>query len=85
MNHLCQISADLLPCKRAREIIALLMSVYENILISDYSEYPDSSDYLCMHMKFSSAVSCYTGIGRGWLCFSCRNLVAEASRDSGPK
>lgn len=76
MNQLSQISAVLPPCKRAREIIAMLMSVYEKILTSDYSEYPAISDYLCMHMKIYSAVSCYRGIGRDWLCFAGRNLVA---------
>lgn len=69
MNHLCQISADFLPCKTAREIIAPLTSVYENILISDYSEYPGISHYLCMHKKICSVASCSTGIGRDWLCF----------------
>lgn len=76
MNHLSQIFVGLLPCKRAREIIALLMPGYENILISDSSEYPGISDYLRMHVKICSAVSWYTDTGRDWLCFSCRNLVA---------
>lgn len=76
MNQLSQISAGLLPRKRAREITALLMSGYENTLISDYSEYPDISDYLCMHMKICSAFSCHTYIGRDWLCLSGRDLVA---------